>query len=129
MNPRFNTVLIMSHYLTGSIIEIQIDRLVVCLSVCFSGCLKEAGDTAKLDPRAAELAAGRRPETNCGLAAGKIAASRQPGRKKYAAKPQPKIRLTAAFPRDVKKISNYRSEFVQSMLSYSSAPRSARGRR
>ena len=32
-----------------------------------------------LDPRAAELAAGRK---KCGLAAGKIAASRQPGRKK-----------------------------------------------
>jgi len=48
----------------------------------------------------------RRPEKNYGLAAGKIAASRQPGRKKYAAKPPPKIRLKAAFPRDVKKISN-----------------------
>src|SRR6218665_3967232 len=32
-----------------------------------------------LDPRADELAAGRRPEKKCGLAAGKIAASRQPG--------------------------------------------------
>jgi len=39
----------------------------------------------EVDPRAAELAAGRRPEKICGLAAGKIAASRQPGRKKYAA--------------------------------------------
>jgi len=36
-------------------------------------------------PRAAELAAGRRPEKKCGLAAEKIAASRQPGRKKNAA--------------------------------------------
>ena len=56
-----------------------------------------------IDPRAAELAAGRRPKKNCGLAVGKIAASRQPGRKKYAAMPPPKIRLTAAFPRDVNK--------------------------
>src|SRR6218665_1534585 len=32
-------------------------------------------------PRAAELAAGRRPEKKCGLAAGKIAASRQPAGK------------------------------------------------
>ena len=38
-----------------------------------------------LDPRAAELAAGRRPRKKCGLAAEKIAASRQPGRKKNAA--------------------------------------------
>src|SRR6218665_1577489 len=35
-----------------------------------------------LDPRAAELAAGRRPGKKFGLAARKIAASRQPGRKK-----------------------------------------------
>jgi len=38
-----------------------------------------------LDPRAAELPAGRQPEKKCGLAAGKIAASRQKGWKKYAA--------------------------------------------
>src|SRR6218665_3941206 len=43
----------------------------------------------------------RRPKKNCGLAAGKIAASRQPGRKINAAKPPPKIRLKAALPRDV----------------------------
>jgi len=49
-------------------------------------------------PRAAELAADRRPEKN---AAGKIAASRQPGRQKYATKPQPNVRLKAALPRDV----------------------------
>src|SRR6218665_77366 len=36
----------------------------------------------QLDPRAAELAAGRRPEKKCGLAHGKISASCQPGRKK-----------------------------------------------
>jgi len=38
-----------------------------------------------VDPRAAELAAGRRPKKKCGLAAGKNSASRQPGRKKNAA--------------------------------------------
>src|SRR6218665_3744801 len=45
-----------------------------------------------LDPRAAELAAGRRPGKKCGLAAGKNAASRQPGRKKYTAQLQDKLR-------------------------------------
>src|SRR6218665_129283 len=71
--------------------------LTVCLSVRRSFCL-----CMPLDPRAAELAAGRR------LPAGKImwlsrrknAASRQPGRKKYAAMPPPNIRLKAALPRD-----------------------------
>src|SRR6218665_3821800 len=43
----------------------------------------------------------RWPEKKCGLAAGKIAASRQPSRKKYAAKPPPKVRLKAALPRNV----------------------------
>ena len=37
------------------------------------------------------------------LAAGKIAASRQPGRKKYAAKPPPNIRLKADLPREFNK--------------------------
>jgi len=54
-----------------------------------------------VDPRAAEIAAGRRPEKNYGLAAGKITASRQPGRKINAAKPPPNIRLKAALPRGV----------------------------
>ena len=45
------------------------------------------------------MAAGRK---KCGLAAGKIAASRQPGGKKYAAKPPPNIRLKAALPGDIK---------------------------
>jgi len=43
-----------------------------------------------LDPRAAELAAGRK---NLALSRRKNAASRQPGRKKYTAKPPPKVRL------------------------------------
>jgi len=54
-------------------------------------------DSSLLDLRAAELAAGRK---KCSLAAGKIAASRQPGRKKYVAKPPPKVQK-AALPRDV----------------------------
>src|SRR6218665_3436898 len=49
----------------------------------------------RLDPRAAELAAGRRAKKNA-VAAGKIAASRQPGGKINSAKPPPKIRLKAA---------------------------------
>jgi len=53
---------------------------------------------AFIDPRAAELGLGRK---KCGLAAGKIAVSRQSGRKKSAAKPPPKIRLKAALPRNV----------------------------
>ena len=52
-------------------------------------------------PLAAELAAGRWPGKNCGLAAGKITASRQPGRKINAAKPPPNIWLKAALPRGV----------------------------
>ena len=62
-----------------------------CVMCCcyFYYCVYGQKDTIwflfHLDPRAAELAAGRRPEKKCGLAAGKIAASRQPGRKKYAA--------------------------------------------
>src|SRR6218665_3480956 len=43
----------------------------------------------------------RRPKKNCGIAAGKITACRQPGRKINAAKPPPKIRLKAALPRGV----------------------------
>src|SRR6218665_2676784 len=44
-----------------------------------------------------------RPPTGkeCGLAAGKFFASRQPGRKKYVAKPPPNVRLKAVLPRDV----------------------------
>ena len=48
-----------------------------------------------LDPRAAELAAGRRPEKKCGLAAGKNAASRQQDREN--------VRLKVTLPRDVNK--------------------------
>src|SRR6218665_1911600 len=40
------------------------------------------GRTSCIDPKAAELAAGRRPGKKCGLAAGKNTASRQPGREK-----------------------------------------------
>src|SRR6218665_3597398 len=43
----------------------------------------------------------RRTERLFGLAAGKIAASRQPGRKINAAKPPPNVWLKAALPRDV----------------------------
>src|SRR6218665_3590457 len=43
----------------------------------------------------------RRPEKLFYLAAGKIAASRQPGRKINAAKTPPNVRLKAALPRDV----------------------------
>ena len=67
-----------------------------CMHACMHPCIH-------VYPRAAELAAGHRREKNCGLAAGKIAASRQPDRKKYAAKPPPKIRLKAAFLRDLNK--------------------------
>ena|SRR6218665_1875192 len=54
----------------------------------------------RVDPRAAESAAGRKKS---GLAAGKIVASRQPGRKKNAVRPPPNFRLKAALPRDVNK--------------------------
>ena len=50
----------------------------------------------RLDSRAAEIAAGRPPEIKCGLAAGKIAASHQPGRKKILAKPPTNVRLSHA---------------------------------
>jgi len=53
-----------------------------------------------LDLGAEELAGGRRPEKKCGLSAGKIAASCQPGRKKYA-KPPPNIWLKSALSSDV----------------------------
>ena len=53
-----------------------------------------------VDPRAAELAADRRPE-KMRLSRRKIVASRQPGRKMNAAKPLPNVRLKAALPRNV----------------------------
>ena len=53
---------------------------------------------SRVDPRAAELAAGRWPEKKCGLAAGKIAASRQP-----AGKMPQNVQLKVALPRDVNK--------------------------
>jgi len=46
-------------------------------------------EAIQFDLRATEIAAGRWLEKNCGLAAGKIAASRQLGRKNNAAKPLP----------------------------------------
>src|SRR6218665_2653086 len=54
----------------------------------------------KVDPRAAELAAGRGQKTPR-LSRQKIAASRQPGRKINAAKPPLNIRLKAALSRNV----------------------------
>src|SRR6218665_3289390 len=84
---------------------------------------------SSLPPRPMSRRISRRPEKNCGLAVGKIAASGQPGRKKYAAKPPPKIRLKATFQHDVKK--NWQLPFrvhTITSLSYSAAPRSARGK-
>jgi len=59
--------------------------------------------SVSIRPRAAELAAGRRPGKKWGLTAGKVAAYRQPGRKNNAAKPPPILRLKAALPRNVNK--------------------------
>src|SRR6218665_3618949 len=73
----------------------------------------------------------RRPEKKYGLAAGKIAASRQLGRKKYAAKPPQNFRLRAAsLPRDVnEKLTLTVQSSYDHAVSYSAAPRSGRARR
>src|SRR6218665_1575571 len=58
-------------------------------------------------PRPPSRRISRRPEKLFGLAAGKIAASRQPDRKINVAKPPPNVRLKAALPRDVnEKLTN-----------------------
>ena len=57
--------------------------------------LNRCSTEPQVDPRAAELAAGRRPEKKCALAVGKNAASRQQDREN--------VRLKVTLPRDVNK--------------------------
>ena len=69
----------------GKASSLPFEKSLFILHISIVHRLQVKARVLQVDPRAAELAAGRRPEKKCGLAAGKNAASRQPGRKKYPA--------------------------------------------